>query len=451
MAEVRHIASTGTRRAGGALMGVTAAVMPMFAPGAALALDLDGEDGLITETVARRERLKDYDTIKKYGAERVMDRDRRALEADGLRSGNYLIFPSVGLGVLYDDNIFALDIDKRSDFRSEITPKIKFVSQLPRHVLDFQVDGKLVNYAHETDQDYANVRGIFNGALHFDHAHTLSLTMVSALDHEERDDPDSPLTAVGPVPVFNHKIAAGITRDVGRLYGTFSTSYEQFNYQDVRSVTGSQLDQDGRDTDVMKAELKLGYRFSPGYDWISKFRVIRSDNAGTGSADADATGWEALAGLSFETNPLLRWRLLGGYGMRDYDHQNLGSVNFSLIQGEVQWLATQRMTLYGTVSREITDTVNTAGDAQIETNLNGRLEYEIYHNLFATGSLEFMQGEYLQTDRVDNTYGGKIGLDWYYTKNILLTLSYEHQVRDSNVDTEDMTRNRVWVGGKISF
>ena len=32
--------------------------------------------GLITETIARRERLKDYDLSKKYGAERVLERDR---------------------------------------------------------------------------------------------------------------------------------------------------------------------------------------------------------------------------------------------------------------------------------------------------------------------------------------------------------------------------------------
>ena len=42
----------------------------------ALALDLDGDMGLITETVASRDRLKSYDPIKLYGAERVADRDR---------------------------------------------------------------------------------------------------------------------------------------------------------------------------------------------------------------------------------------------------------------------------------------------------------------------------------------------------------------------------------------
>ncbi len=45
----------------------TAAVSLAFSP-AARALDLDGTEGLITETIASRERLKDYDNIKKYTA-----------------------------------------------------------------------------------------------------------------------------------------------------------------------------------------------------------------------------------------------------------------------------------------------------------------------------------------------------------------------------------------------
>jgi hypothetical protein len=219
----------------------------------------------------------------------------------------------------------------------------------------------------------------------------------------------------------------------------------------VRSTTGGTFDQDMRDTEAMKAELKVGYRFSPGYDWISKLRVIRTENDGTGALDSDSMGWEALAGISFETNPLLRWRLLGGYGFRDYDSAAFDSTATTLIQGEVQWLITERMTLYGTISREITDTVDTAGDSQIETKLNGRMEYEIYHNIFANLQLDYTQGEYQKTDRTDHTYGAKIGLDWYYTKNILFNLSYENQMRDSNVDAVDMSRNQFWVGAKIGF
>ncbi|HPG89592.1 MAG TPA: outer membrane beta-barrel protein, partial [Hyphomicrobium sp.] len=193
------------------------------------ALDLDGVDGLNTETIASRDRLRVWDDIKQYGAETINERDRRYVKPDGIRSGNYLIFPEAGAAVVFDDNIYTRDFDKRSDWRSELTGGIKFQSDLPRHVLDFSLDGKIVNYAEYTDQDYANIRAKLDGALHFDSAHTISASILSAIEHEERDDPTYPLdtnglldtslssTAKGPIEVFHNRASVGITRDDGRL------------------------------------------------------------------------------------------------------------------------------------------------------------------------------------------------------------------------------------------
>ena len=38
-----------------------------------------------------------------------------------MRMGNYLIFPEAGAAVVFDDNIFTRDYEKRSDWRSELT------------------------------------------------------------------------------------------------------------------------------------------------------------------------------------------------------------------------------------------------------------------------------------------------------------------------------------------
>ena len=88
------------------VLGVTAAALTTLPAGRALALDLDGDMGIITETVASRDRLKSYGSNKMYGAERVADRDRKYVLPDGVLAGNYLIFPSLGAAVVYDDNIF---------------------------------------------------------------------------------------------------------------------------------------------------------------------------------------------------------------------------------------------------------------------------------------------------------------------------------------------------------
>ncbi len=417
----------------------------------ARALELDGVDGLITETVASRERLRDWDNIKMYGAEAIDERDRRYAKPDGLRAGNYIIYPTVGAAVVFDDNIYASDAEKVSDWRSEITPGIKFQSHLPRHVLDFSLDGKIVNYLEHTDQDYANVRAKLDGALHFNAAHTISTSLLSAIEHEERDDPSYPLAARGPVEVFHNRASVGITRDVGRLYGTLSATADSYNFSDVTAVNGSTLDQDARDTDIYSTQLRFGYRFSPGYEFVGKIRTSKDHNHGTDDLDRDAWGYEALAGLAFETNPLLRWRILGGYGVRDYENESLDNLKTSLIEAEVQWLPTQRLTIYGTVNRQILEAVNIDAAGIVQTGAELRADYEIYHNLVLSGALGYRQDDFTGTDREDDVYVARASLDYYYTKNWLFTFGYEHQVRDSTNDSLDMHRNRFMLGAKLRF
>lgn len=427
----------------------TAAVPYLAAPAAALDLDSDG--GLITDTIASRDRLRFYDASKKYGAERVSDRDRAYAQPEGLRAGNYLIFPSIGTAVVFDDNLLGTNLERISDFRTEVTPEIKFQSQLPRHVLDLSLGGKIVNHLNQTDQDYASANARLDGALHFDHAHTISVSALAALEHEERSDITSPRDAGKPVEVHHTRLLGGVTRDVGRLYGTLSGGIERWDYQDTISGIGAPLDQDARDLDVLSAQLKLGYRISPGYELVGKLRALKQWNRGDAVTDYDGIGYEAMAGVAFETNPLVRWRLLGGYGIREYEQASIDSIASSLVEGQVQWLATQRMTIYGTASRSIVDRVGSDVGGRVETLVRGKVEYELLHNLVATLDGEIKDSDFIGVARQDRSWSARIGLEYYHTKNWLFTFGYEHQFRDSNDNDFDLTRNRFTVGAKLRF
>lgn len=440
------------RRRRGVVVGIaTACAFYALQSISAFAFDLDGTDGLVTETIASRERLKDYDNIKIYGAERVSERDRAYTKPDGLRAGNYTIFPSVGAAVVFDDNIFRSNLDRVSDWRSEITPSLKFQSQLPRHVLDMSLDGKIVNYLEHTSQDYANVRAKLDGALHFDHAHTLSASILSGLEHEELGEITTPLAAAEPIPVFHNRASVGITRDVGRLYGTLMATFERWDYADVRAINGDILDQDYRNTNQFSTALRFGYRFSPGYELVGKIRALRDLNRGNDLYDRDAYGYELMAGLAFESSPLLRWRLLAGYGFRDFEQNDIEDISTGLLEAQVQWLPTEYMTFTGIATRQIiaADTVQDAG--RISTRLLGRLDYEIWHNVVMNLSMEYSNDEFIGTRRSDTTLSGRIGLDYHMNKNWLLSLGYEHAVRDSTESIYDMSRNRFTVGAKLRF
>ena len=440
------------RRHRGAFIGVaTVYAFYIIAAGSSAALDIDGTEGLITETVASRERLRDYDASKIYGAKRVQDRERGFAAPEGWRAGSYKIFPSLGTTVIFDDNIFGSNTDKVSDVRTELTPSVKFQSDLPRHVLDLSLGGKIVNYLDNTSQDYANFNARADGALHFDHAHTLSANILSEIDHEERGSISTPLTAAEPVQIFHNHAAVGITRDVGRLYGTLMATFERWDYADVRAFGGSMLDQDYRDTSQFSTALRFGYRFSPGFEFIGKVRALRALNRGDEFIDRDSYGYEAMAGLAFQTSPVLRWRLLAGIGLRDYDQSNIDDINTGIVEGQVEWLPTQYITFSGALSRQIiaADALDDAG--RVETRLTARLDYEIWHDIVLNFGAAYFTADYIGITRRDTTITGSVGLEYYLNKNWLLSLGYEHTMRTSTESAYDMTRNRFRVGAKMSF
>ena len=95
--------------------------------------------------------------------------------------------------------------------------------------------------------------------------------------------------------------------------------------------------------------------------------------------------------------------------------------------------------------------VDVASSGVTQTSAKIRADYEVYHNLVLSGSLALREDEYAGSDRADTYYTAGASLDYYFTKNWLFTFGYEHQVRDSTVDSLDMHRNRVMVGAKLRF
>lgn len=418
----------------------------------AAALDL-GDGGLgLEDTVAYRDGLKKWDNIKKFGAERVTDRDRTSYQPDGLRAGSYTVYPSLGVTAVFDDNIYATNKNRTSDVRFEIVPVVRAKSNLPRHILDFAVGARLTEYAKHKELDTADFRFNMDGALHFDNAHTLAVSVLSALDHEDRAAPDAPRNAAEKTAVFHNRAIVGLKRDAGRLWASFTTSVERWDFQDVKARSGETIDQDLRDTQVAAAQVMLGYRFSPGYEVQGKLRTLRQSNLGATTMDFSAYGYEAVAGLVAESSPLLRWRLMGGYGIRDYDRFDMRTAGHALLEAEVQWLPTQLMTVTGNARRAYSEGIFGDGaGGRIDNSISAKVEYEALRNLVFTLGGEYRESEFLSEDRRDRVTTGRFGVDYYHTKNWLFSLAYEHQYQRSNVETDNIVRNRVWLGTKLRF
>ena len=406
---------------------------------------------LNAETVARRERNRDYYIQKQRGATAVDDQSRKFAAPDGLHVGQSFVFPSVSVTSTFDDNIFRSDANTQSDIRTVIAPSVKIQSDMPRHKLDFSLGGRIVTFMDNSDQNHEDYGARLGGALHFDHAHTVSASLITDLSHEERGGQTTPFNAAEPIPVFHHRASVGITRDVGRLHGTLSGRVERWDYQDVTAVDGSNLDQDHRDLDAIGARLLMGYRISPGFEVLGAVSGNRLENKGTGVQDFDGDHFDVRAGIAMEASALLKFEFLAGYGMRDFDSADKKAISTSVFGGNVEWLPTRKMTVRGKASRNISDSPDADGGTFITTGVGAEIDYEIYHNLIGRAGVSYDNSEFTSTNREDDTFSAGVGLQYLYTKNMHFTAGYQYSQRDSTDTNFNATNNRFTVGAKLQF
>lgn len=419
----------------------------------ARALELDSNADLITDTIASQEMRREWNVARKYGAVSVDEADRGFAAPDGFRLGNFFIYPSVTQAVAWDSNIYGMPKDPIADWRFITTPTLSVTSQLPRHAFDMTIFGRFMNFAENTDQNYVDYGGVARGALHIDHAHTLSASVLAQHENEERSAETASRLAAEPVPVDRYRASIGLTRDAGRLYGTLAATAETIDYGSTPAIGGGTLDQDYRDQELYSTHLRAGYRISPGFDFVTKLRALRvlSDGKTPDEGNRNATGYEATAGLAFETDPLVRWRVMGGYGIRDFDDADLSDVTSSLLEAQVQWLATDRLTLFANARRVLDDEFGADDNGRIETSASARAEYEIRHDLVASVNVAIADVDFLGSNREDRILETGVGLEYHYSKNWLFTLNYAFESRDSNEAAFDLDRSVVRIGGTLQF
>ena len=247
-------------------------------------------------TVASRENLRDYDNRKKYGAERVVDRDRTEYQPVGINAGNYVILPAINVLNYYNDNVFSSTNNAKGGWRFELAPSVVFASRLPRHVLDLIVNARHVEFSHPEQESFTDGSVYLRGRLDINHAQAFFGHALVSLEHEELGNAEVDRDARDPIEYWRNRAEIGYIRDAGRLALRVGLKAEEFDYGDVDAFDGTNIDQDFRDTRIYSGNMKLTYSFSPGYDLSTQFRVRKIDNQGNEFIDRDAFGmifWRA--------------------------------------------------------------------------------------------------------------------------------------------------------------
>ena len=84
----------------------------------------------------------------------VKSQARPESDAVGIRSGIFMILPTISVSESYDDNILASESNTRDDLITDVEPAITVKSDWNRHALKLQANADVAFYASNSDENF---------------------------------------------------------------------------------------------------------------------------------------------------------------------------------------------------------------------------------------------------------------------------------------------------------
>jgi len=389
-----------------------------------------------------------WDRAKELGAVSVRDRTRTEFEPDGIRVGNYLLFPEIGFRTSFTNDTSGA---RTRDWRYDLTAALEARSMLPRHLLDVKLEGRATAHSEPESLRYLDGKARVTGRYDIDHATNLFGEASSELVHEENVDEELPAGISAPPAVLVQRAMAGFRRNIGRIDVAVGARYAQFEFENAKTNDGQTLNQSYRNYSTVEAFTSIGYHFSPGYRLFAEASGFETDNKGNEIADRDSVGAKGSAGIEFELSPLVKVMLKGGYSYHDFRQPGLNDVGAATYEARLDWYVSPLVSLTFNTGRDVFSTSYADASARIVTSYGVRADYEVWRNLILTGEAAYKIADYIGDTRTDNIWIGRIGLDYMASKHWLFTVGYEHQELNSSQREFNRKFDRVMVGAKYRF
>ncbi len=358
----------------------------------------------------------------------VADRMRPGLDAVGMPLGGFRLFPSLGLGLVYNDNVFASSALEQSDTVMRLQPELKLSSESSRHRAAIGVEADFARYSDFDGEDFDDFDVYAMGGIEIGKRRLQAGLRHSDL-HENRASADD-ARGLEPTEFTVDKITGAYIWRPGRWMGKVDAGYRRFEFDDTLTLAGPISNAD-RDRKVTELGLRLAREMSPNYALYAQAQsnqIEYDQQFDRDGFERSSDGFSAVVGALLDFSGQTFGEVFAGYLRQDYDDLRFGRADGPTFGGKVTWNVTGLTTLIFSGSRRI-DSTTIVGAAGIETTEFGFEAYhELLRNLILNLDLSLANEDFDGIDRDDDLkrflFGGK------YLMNRYLNLEFGYIYRD---------------------
>ncbi|NVJ98823.1 MAG: outer membrane beta-barrel protein [Alphaproteobacteria bacterium] len=429
--------------------------------------------GLLGTTALAPAALAQDASAEKEQVMSVYERYRPDYDAPGIRTGSFLFYPTVEAGLKSNSNIYLQESGVTDDFIAVIKPSFSLVSDWSSDYFSLKAGAEVGRFFDNGDEDYEDFDVALSGRKDISRGTSFSVDASYVEGHEDRGSPDANGNQVSPAENSTANAKLGFKRDLSVLSFAANVSFEKKDFDDVDLNGGGIKDNDFRDRDRRKAELRLGYEMADGYEAFirsSMDRVEYDNSKANGGPQRNSDGFEVVGGAAFDLTGTAKGEFFVGYMKREYDSDTLGSTDGIKFGATLTWNPSDLTTFIGSVSRNISETT-LAGDADAETTaryngnppeptyssgsvdtlVSARVEHELRRNILLNISGSLTKMNYQLITREDDMLAFGAGAKYLLNRNMQIETRYDYKYRDTNVVNSDYSAHSFMVNLKAQW
>lgn len=373
----------------------------------------------------------------------VTERPRPELDPLGIRAGGFLIFPSIGVSGIYDDNVFADPDDEESDFITLLQPRIRVASDFPRHALGLSVGSDIAFHASESDENYQDFFLSGDGRLDITRESALSASTTVGRFHQGRDDPED-IDDDEISTFFRYGGEVSYRQLFNRLNYRLTGRIDRVEFED-------DVDQD-LDRTVYDALLRVGFLVSPRFNTFIEGRYNLEDrdaqpgdvfNGRVVQFDRDSHGWEARVGTEVDITAVLFGEAFVGYRQQYFDDDAFDDEDGISFGANLTWNPTLLTTLRLTGGADFVPTRVDDASSNFRSTIALRVDHELLRNMLVGGTVGYVRDDFSEIDRVDDTFNIGANITYILNRYLAVEGAYLFTDRSSDFANQEFTRNRI--------